>query len=171
MEPMLIWGLSLIAVSVLLIVIEMFIPSGGVIALTAGVVGVAGVVCLFLTDQNPVLWGSMGIVTLVILFPSAFFLWVKLLPSTSWGQALLGERPAEERQGLADREQAQRDRMRALVGERGRAVTPLRPVGTIEIGGTRYDALAEGVAIERGDEVRVTGAELTQLRVRPAGSA
>lgn len=168
MEPMLVWGLSLIAVSVLLIVVEMFIPSGGIIALTAGVVGVAGVVCLFLTDQNPVLWGSLGILTLVVLFPSAFFLWVKLLPSTSWGQALLGERPSEERQVLADREQDRRDAMRALVGQRGVAMTPLRPVGTVEINGSRYDALAEGVAIERGDAVRVTDADQTQLRVRPA---
>lgn len=167
MEPMLIWGLSLIAVSVLLIVVEMFIPSGGIIALTAGVVGVAGVVCLFLTDRNPVLWGSLGILTLLVLFPSAFFLWVKLLPTTSWGQALLGERPAEERQTLADREQEQRDAMRALVGEHGVAKTPLRPIGTVEVNGARYDALAEGVAIEPGDAIRVTGADLTQLRVRP----
>ncbi len=168
MEPMLIWGLSLIAVSVLLIVVEMFIPSGGIIALTAGVVGVSGVVCLFLTDRNPVLWGSLGILTLVVLFPSAFFLWVKLLPSTSWGQALLGERPAAERENLANREQAQRDKMRALIGERGVAMTPLRPVGTVEVKGSRYDALADGVAIERGDAVRVTGADINQLRVRPA---
>ncbi|MEL7484794.1 MAG: NfeD family protein [Planctomycetota bacterium] len=171
MEPMLIWGLSLIAVSVLLIVVELFVPSGGIIALTAGVVGVAGVVCLFLTDRNPVLWGSLGILTLVVLFPSAFFLWVKLLPTTSWGQALLGERPIEERQSLADREQEQRDLMRSLVGEQGVALTPLRPVGTIEVSGSRYDALAEGVAIEQGDAVRVTGADITQLRVRPATTA
>ncbi|MEO1715632.1 MAG: NfeD family protein [Planctomycetota bacterium] len=168
MEPMLVWGLSLIAVAVLLIVIEMFIPSGGIIALTAGVVGVSGVVCLFLTDRNPVLWGSLGILTLVVLFPASFFLWVKLLPTTSWGQALLGERPAAERQTLAEKEQEQRDGMRALVGEQGVAMTPLRPVGTVEVNGARYDALAEGVAIERGDAIRVTGADLTQLRVRPS---
>lgn len=167
MEPMLVWGLSLIAVSVLLIVIEMFVPSGGIIALTAGVVGIAGVVCLFLTDTNPVLWGSLGILTLVVLFPASFFLWVKLLPSTAWGQALLGERPAEELRQAADREQEQRDSMRALVGEHGIAKTPLRPIGTVEINGDRYDALAEGVAIEPGDAIRVTGADLTQLRVRP----
>ncbi|MEL6498506.1 MAG: NfeD family protein [Planctomycetota bacterium] len=170
MEPMLVWGLSLIAVAVLLIVVEMFIPSGGIIALTAGVVGVAGVVCLFLTDRNPVLWGSLGILTLIVLFPASFFLWVKLLPTTSWGQALLGERPESERQTLADREQESRDALRALIGEQGTAITPLRPVGTVEVAGSRYDALAEGIAIERGDAVRVTGADLTQLRVRPAAT-
>ncbi len=168
MEAMLIWGLSLIALSVLLIVIEFFVPSGGVIALTAGVVGIAGVVCLFLTDRNPVLWGMLGILTLVVLFPSAFVIWAKLLPSTSWGRALLGERPAAERRAVEEREQQERDTLRALVGERGVALTPLHPVGMVEVNGSRYDALAEGVAIERGDAIRVTDADATQLRVRPA---
>ena len=168
MEPMLIWGLSLIAVAVLLIVVEMFVPSGGIIALTAGVIGVAGVVCLFLTDRNPILWGSLGTLGLLVLFPTSLLLWIKLLPSTSWGQSLLGERPAAERQIVEDREQEQRDAMRALLGEQGIALTPLRPIGTVEIDGSRYDALAEGVAIERGDAIRVTRADQTQLRVRPA---
>ncbi|MEO1582965.1 MAG: NfeD family protein [Planctomycetota bacterium] len=168
MEPMLIWGLSLLAVTVVLIVIELFVPSGGVIAVAAGIVGIAGVVCLFRMDENPVLWGSLGIILLLVLFPASFALWVKLLPTTPWGRALLGERPEEERRAVIDRESDARDELHALVGERGVAVTPLMPVGMVDLEAGRHEALAEGVAIERGQAVRVTGVTGTQLRVRPA---
>ncbi|MEM8756382.1 MAG: NfeD family protein [Planctomycetota bacterium] len=168
MEPMLIWGLTLIAVAILLLVVELFIPSGGVIAAVSGVVGISGVVCLFLMDENGPLWGTAGILTLLVLFPSAFFVWAKLLPTTSFGRALIGEVPEEERREREHQEIDERLRLEALVGKRGLALTDLRPVGTIEIDGERFDALTEGVAVTRGQPVRVTAFRANQLRVRPA---
>ncbi|MEM1071230.1 MAG: NfeD family protein [Planctomycetota bacterium] len=168
MDPMLIWGLSLLGAAVLLIVVEMFVPSGGVIAVTAGVVGLAGVVCLFRMDQNGPLWGTAGILSLLILFPSSFFVWAKILPSTPVGRALIGEVAEETKREREDAEDSARQAFEALVGLHGTAVTDLRPVGIIEIDGDRHDALAEGVAIEAGQPVRVTSARANQLRVRPA---
>ncbi|MGP1272790.1 MAG: NfeD family protein [Phycisphaerales bacterium] len=166
MDPMLLWGLSLVGLSVLLLIVELFVPSGGVIALTAGVVGVAGVVCLFLMDSNGALWGSAGILTLLVLFPSAFFAWAKLLPSTSFGRALIGEVSDTEKQRREAAETRERERYEALVGRQGRAVTDLRPVGTVEVDGERFDALADGPAIESGEAIRVTSVRSHQIRVR-----
>lgn len=166
MDPMLVWGLSLVGLAVLLLLLELFIPSGGVIAVTAGVVGVAGVVCLFLMDQNGPLWGMAGILALLVLFPSAFFAWTKLLPSTTFGRALIGEVAEDEQRRREEVEFQERQRQESYVGQIGVAVTDLRPVGLIEVGGERIDALAEGPAIEAGQSVRVTAAALQQVRVR-----
>ena len=59
-------GLALLAASLLLIVVEVFVPSGGVISLVAAVVAVAGVVCLF---RVSVLWGFAGLLSMAILAP------------------------------------------------------------------------------------------------------
>ncbi|MBL8759125.1 MAG: hypothetical protein JNK35_11930, partial [Phycisphaerae bacterium] len=50
MEPLLLWGLGLLAASLLIVVIELFLPSAGVLALVATAVAIAGVVCLFRHD-------------------------------------------------------------------------------------------------------------------------
>lgn len=167
MDPMLFWGLGLLALSVLLLVIEIVVPSGGIISITSGVVGIAGIVCLFLMKEQGTLWGSAGILMMLIVFPSAFALWVKVIPSTRMGQRMIGALPEEE---VAKRERAERDlhdSLSSLVGQIGVAKSVLRPVGTIEIGGVRHEALAEDVAIEAGQKVRVTAIVDAKIRVRP----
>jgi len=148
MDPMLVWGLGLLAASVLLLFVEIFVPSGGVIATTAAIVGLAGVVCLFLMKEGGSLWGVSGSLMLVIVFPSAFVVWMKVLPNTSIGQKMMGIVSEEELAKRADRERDEHDELEALVGMEGVARSPLRPVGSILIAGQTRQALAEGVAIE-----------------------
>ncbi|MFI4891966.1 MAG: NfeD family protein [Phycisphaerales bacterium JB058] len=167
MDPMLLWGLGLLALSVLILVIEIFVPSGGMLAITSGVVGIAGIVCLFLMKEQGTLWGSAGILMMLIVFPSAFALWIKVIPSTRFGQRMMGVLPEDE---ITQREQLEREAhelLESLVGQEGVAKSALRPVGTIEIDEERYDALAEGVAIEPGQKVRVSAIVNAQIKVRP----
>lgn len=167
MDPMLLWGLGLLALSVLLLVIEIFVPSGGVISITSGVVGIAGIVCLFMMKEQGALWGSAGVLMMLIVFPSAFALWVKVIPSTRMGQRMIGALPEEE---VALRQREDRElfeTLEALVGQIGVAKSALRPVGSIEIDGIRHEALAEDVAIEPGQRVRVTSIVDAKIRVRP----
>jgi len=135
MDPMLVWGLGLLAASVLLLFVEIFVPSGGVIATTAAIVGLAGVVCLFLMKEGGSLWGVSGWLMLVIVFPSAFVVWMKVLPNTSIGQKMMGIVAEEELANRADRERDEHDELEALVGMEGVARSPLRPVGSILIAG------------------------------------
>ncbi|MCA9273654.1 MAG: hypothetical protein KDA31_11490 [Phycisphaerales bacterium] len=167
MDPMLIWGLGLLALSVLLLVIDIFVPSGGMLAITAGVVAISGIVCLFMMKEQGTLWGSAGILMMLIVFPSMFALWVKVIPHTRFGQRMMGVLPEEE---VSQREQLEREALEALealVGRIGVAKSALRPVGTIEIDEERYEALAEGLAIEPGQKVRVSAIVNAQIKVRP----
>jgi membrane-bound ClpP family serine protease len=163
-ESLLFWGLGLIAAGLLLVVIEVFVPSGGLIALTATGCSIAGVYCLFRYNTT---WGLMGILALVFIGPAVFAFALKIWPSTPMGRKLMGERPPElvEAERLADLKS--REQFQALVGAEGKVITDLRPVGMIEIDGRRYDALAQSSFVPAGSMVRITAVEGTQIRVRP----
>ncbi len=163
-QSYLLLGLGLIAAGVLLMVAEVFIPSGGILAVCAGLTTVAGLIALFLED---VTWGLVGTLAVLVLGPVAFSFALKVWPHTPIGRRmLLGDLSEEEiaRQKLAERDE--RDRRMALLGAEGVVVTPLRPVGVVRIGDTRYDALAETGLIEAGHKVRVTAVYDNQIKVR-----
>jgi membrane-bound serine protease (ClpP class) len=168
MEANLLLGLSLIAGAVLLVIVEVFIPSGGLIAITAGVVAIAGVVILFMEDP---VWGVIGMGLVVVLAPTAFIFAMKILPNTPVGRAMMGLPTPEEAEAKQREKERQRAERLALLGAEGEVVTALRPVGVIRIDGVRYDALAEGQFIEAGQKVRVTVIEDNQLKVRPIEEA
>jgi membrane-bound ClpP family serine protease len=162
-ETLLYAGIGLLAISILLIVVEAFIPSGGLIGTVAIIVAVAGLVSLFRYDLR---WGFAGLLSVIVLGPSSFFFAMSLLPSTPFGRRLIGEATEEQ---IAERDMAERherEKFAALVGREGVAITDLRPVGQVRIDTQRYEALAEGGLIDTGSPVRVTAANPSQIKVR-----
>lgn len=163
METMLLLGLSLLAVSLVLVMIEAFVPSGGVIGLAAGICAVIGVIALF---RYSMVWGASGLLSVVVLGPMAFLWAVQMLPNSSIGRKLIGPTPDEIAREIQEDELVDRDARLALIDATGVAVTDLRPIGLVEINGVRLDAMAEGGLIDRGQPVRVTGTDGMQIRVR-----
>src|SRR5699024_10672549 len=53
-----------------------------------------------------------------------------------------------------------------IVGKRGKAVTPLRPSGTIMIGKERLDAVSEGDYIREGEQIEIIAVEGARTIVR-----
>ncbi len=165
-EGLLLLGLGLIAASLLLIVVEVFVPSGGLIAITAGIAALVGVISLFRYDPW---WGLMGLVALMVIGPAALGFALKVWPNTPLGRRmLLGDMTEEQIEAERQKERSERDALHALVGAEGVAMTDLRPVGAVRIEGTRYDALAEVGVIAAGTKVRVTKVEFNQIKVREA---
>ncbi|MEL6330537.1 MAG: hypothetical protein AAFR38_12840 [Planctomycetota bacterium] len=170
-EALLFWGVVLVLLSLLLIVAEAFIPSGGVIAAISFVLAVAGIYMLFRHDVG---WGVTGLLTVLVLGPIAFFWSVNALPYTPFGRKLIG---AESDDAAAEREldeiQAERERL-ALIGRRGEALSDLRPIGLVRLDAAEgadpveSEALAEDGWIEAGDRIEVIGIDLHELRVRRA---
>ena len=163
METLLIAGLGLLALSILLIVLEAFVPSGGIIGAAAAICAVAGVVALFRVSST---WGLAGLLTVLLLGPMAFLWGLKLLPVTPMGRKLLGPSAGEIARASLEREKTEREARLALIDAEGAAVTDLRPIGVVEIDGVRHDARAEAGLIDRGTAVRVTGVDGMQIRVR-----
>lgn len=151
-DAQLYWGMVLIAVGLLLIVTEAFLPSGGVLGLISGVCALAGVVLMWRHSTG---WGATGTLVVLILGPTVFFWSVSMLPNTPLGRKLIGAPSDDE---VAEQELEEMERVsarRALIGSRGVTVTDLKPTGEIEIDGTTHDARGEQDWIDAGTPVEV----------------
>lgn len=161
MNESLMLGLALLGVALLLVVVEVFVPSGGVISLAATTVAIAGVVVLFRVSM---LWGIAGILAILILGPLVGLFALQILPSTPMGRRMLFGDLGHDEPVLSGLNTPELDR---LIGSEGTAVTDLRPIGVVKIGEERLDAVSELSFIRAGSRVRVTGVDPTQIRVRP----
>ena len=161
METLLIWGLILLALAFAVVVIDLFLPTAGILAAVSLVLAIAGVICLFRYDVK---WGFTGAALVVIGGPSLFFFGFKLMPHTPLGRKLIlgadkmdGDQPPPD---LASP-------LTALIGREGVVLTDLRPVGTIRIDGDKHEATSETMLVRAGTLVRVTGTDGLSLKVRP----
>lgn len=163
METLLVAGIGLILLGVLLVVIEAFLPSGGIIGLMAAVSAIAGVVLLFRHDG---MWGVTGLLVVIVLGPMLFYWCVKMLPYTPIGREIVGDTGEDIVAKRAEETSRWRETRNKLVDREGEAVTDLHPVGVVVIDGERHDAVAHGGLIDRGSGVRVVGVDGLQIQVR-----
>lgn len=171
-DALLYWGLGLLALSMVLLLIEVFVPSAGVIGVVAVVLAVVALVCLYRHDWR---WGVACTLAVLVLGPSVFFFGLSVFPSTPLGRRIIGPPtvdPEAEREADAE--------LLALINAEGDAVTDLRPAGFIRIdvsttarppATTRVQAISEVAFIPAGTRVRITGADGLAVRVRPASQA
>lgn len=156
------WALLLLALGLLLLVLEFFIPSGGGLAVLCALSFLGAIVAGFL--EGP-LTGALILLAEVVIVPLAVGLAIKWWPETPFGRLMLVPLPkspadvlpqTEAYVGLAD-----------LIGRRGLAKGTMLPSGLVIIEGKTYDAVSEGVAIEAGQAVVVVQISTQRLVVRP----
>jgi len=167
MSAMLLWGFGLVLLAGFLLFIELFVPSGGVIGLVAGVTAIAGVVFFW---RESTMWGLSGTLGVLILGPCAVAFMLKVYPETYVGRKLIlgGSKSEEETFAATVRAKArEHDHRLELIGHTGVTVTACRPVGQIRIDGKRFEALAESGVIDAGAEVTVVAIVDNQIKVRP----
>ncbi|MFK7760384.1 MAG: NfeD family protein [Phycisphaerales bacterium] len=167
MDTLLMAGIGLILLAALLMVIEAFVPSGGIIGVAAGVVAIAGVVLLFRYDPT---WGVIGLLVSVILGPMIFFWSLKMLPNTPMGKVMFGDSD-EDIAAKRDHDNSHwREERNALMEQTGTALTDLHPVGIVQINDKRHDAIAKGPIIDKGTPIRVVSVTGMQIEVRAHNS-
>ncbi len=153
------WPIIFLLTGLLLLTLEMFVPSGGFI-------GFVAVACLGLglwnAFQSSQRLGITFLLVDVVAVPAtaiaAFRLWVR----SPMGRRFSLAPPDPEEIDVSHRDR----RVRDLVGVEGRAQTPLRPCGHVEIQGRRYDGMSESGLIAEGDRVRVIRVRSGQVVVR-----
>jgi len=152
------WATVLVLIGCALVVLEVFIPSGGLISFLAVVALVGGIAMAF--RQN-VATGMGFMVVTVIAVPTVVGLAFKYWPRTPMGKAFLGE--------LAhDGELVPEDPRRELVGRVGIATSKMLPSGGVQIDGKTIDAISQGMAIEPGQAVVVVEVKGNRVLVRLA---
>ena len=155
----LIFAVFLYFACAVLIIAEVFVPSGGLISICALACLVGGIVIFF---QYSVTAGWIGIGIAAIMIPSVLVVAYKIFPKTRFGKSVTLT-PPERRQGDAIPDT---DKLKELLGAEGVVLTTLRPVGMCDFSGQRIECVAEGGYVEESKKVKVINVESTQLTVR-----
>jgi len=166
----LVWGLVLLAVAVALFFVEAFLPTGGIIGAASGLAAVSGVVCLFWRDSTLGLVAATGV---ILAMPFAIAFALKVAPDTPFAkwvtlkddQEPLNNQNMRQPNPAAEGESSRDQRPRLKVGDTGKTLTPLFPVGTCLIHGRREECLAQRGVIEKGVNVRVVAVDGNEVSV------
>ncbi len=153
----------LFLVAVVLILLDIIIPSGAML-LVAGIAAGLGSVLFGFRDSF-----STGL-TFLILFlaaiPILFMAFLHLWPKTGLGKKILGEIPKAQSYQWSDTTRI--SDAKQLIGVNGVAESDLLPSGTVRIEGHSFESLSDGPPIHRGDSVRVVRVDMGRLVVVPA---
>ncbi len=146
---------SLAAVGVLLVFVELFVP--GAIAGIAGALALLVSVALTYNEYG-VDRGNIMLVCVIVFGAALLIWWMRSFSNSALGRkwTLHSEVPNDPAQSA----------FFALADRTGTALTELRPAGTAMIGGARIDVIAESEMIERGAAIRVVRVEGKKVVVR-----
>ena len=152
------WAIILMLIGCGLVVLEVFIPSGGIIAFFSTIAIIASIVVAFRRDTTT---GLSFVVLTLMAVPTAVGLAFKVWPLTPMGKAFLGELKSTE-------EMKPVDTRRELVGKVGIAKSKMLPSGSVQIDGKYIDAISQGAAIDLGQAGVVVEVRANRVVVRPA---
>jgi membrane-bound serine protease (ClpP class) len=127
------------------VVAELFVPTHGVLAVIAGICALAAVVVA--SSVSVALGVGFGVLV-VVATPVVFFYAAKIYPQTAVGKRVLLAPPSP---AMTERGEIPE----AVVGDRGVAMTVLRPAGSVEIRGRRVSCVSEAEVIGAGTAVEV----------------
>ncbi len=160
MDP-LYWSIALIACGLIVVVLEVFIPSAGVLGVLAAVLVVSGIAVGFVDSFQT---GAVMLLVTSLLLPVLFVVMVKVWPNTPIGRLILVQPPKSE-DVIPVNEHL--DAIKKLVNKVGYAKSKMLPSGIIAIDGVQYDAVSEGFAIEAGEPVKVIEIRSNRIYVQP----
>lgn len=150
----LLWGVLLIALGLSLLLVEFFVPSAGIIALTSSICVVSGIVCIFYRDTT---LGLAATVIVLVLVPFVIGWGLHMLPHTPLFRWLSLPNPP--------RNDADKETSESLVGKEGVAIKDLHPIGPCTIDGKRHECLSRSGLIKAGSRIRVTSEDAFQIKV------
>jgi membrane-bound serine protease (ClpP class) len=153
--------IAVLVIGLILLVLELFVPSGGVIGILAVICILAAIVLGFMIDVKI---GILFLVLTVILVPALLGGMLKVWPHTPLGKNLFAQPPQPD-EVLPDDERYRE--FKELVGKRGIAKTKMLPSGSIRVNNRTYDAVSNGVAIDPGESVEVIAIRANHIVVRP----
>jgi len=160
------WSALLLLLGLLLVMVEVFIPSGGVLGFLSITSLVAGVILAFYHRGAEV--GFLFLTVTAVALPVTLMMAFRWWPKTPMGRRILLDVPKSD-EVLPD--SPERRWLRQMVGRVGVAKSLMLPSGAIEVDGHTIDALTEGTPIERGQRVRVIAVNGNRVVVRVADDA
>jgi membrane-bound ClpP family serine protease len=155
------WAVLLLFVGLILLVMEIFFPSAGVLAFLAAASLIGAIVMAF---QQGIPTGVVFLIITPVGIVSFLVLAFKYWPKTSFGRRMLLDTPTKSDTLPEDPE---KDFLKNLVGRVGKTKCKMLPSGIIFIDGRKIDAVSEGMPIEVNQDVRVIQVRGKRVVVRP----
>jgi membrane-bound serine protease (ClpP class) len=163
-EYWLVWSLVLLVAGLLISVMEVVLPSGGLLAIAALGALLGSLICAYqLSGAAAAIFACIE----VICVPAVVIMAFKILPKTSLGRQLILSPPVSPKmeKQTAHSAAVSNDVLAALVDKQGITATMLRPSGTVEIDGRRLSVVTRGEMIAAGKAVRVIEVEGNRIVV------
>lgn len=157
MEPIQILGIVVLVIGVILIGVEFYMPG-------FGVPGALGVACaaagVFLTGRTVSERIIVGVITIVVVA-------VMLVISIIVFNSKKVRSPIKLETDLSGKDLfIDANDMEYLVGQKGTALTDLRPSGKGEFNGVKLDILSQGEFINKGSALEITEIKNNRIVVR-----
>jgi len=149
-----------ILVAVLLLTVEVFLPTAGTVGILSLLVAIAAVAAAFLHNA---MYGSIFLLLIVVAIPFLFAAAVKIWPHTPIGRMILIGEIKKENVMPKDSHYI---RVADQIGKIGIAHTKMYPSGIVIIEDQKFDALTKGFPIEAGESVKVVSVEANRLQVQ-----
>jgi membrane-bound serine protease (ClpP class) len=160
MHPLVVAAI-LIVLGFLVVGLELFVPSAGLLAILAALLIVGGIVAAFFYTLTA---GAIVLAITCFSLPLIFAAALKIWPNTPIGRRILiGAMTEEDVLPQSDLQ----DPLKPLIGRRGVAKTKMLPSGIVQIDDRNYDAISDGYAIEPRSHVEVISVRTKRLVVRP----
>lgn len=156
----LVLAVFLFAACAILLVLEIFVPSFGLLTVTSLVCLGAGISIFF---EYGALIGWIGVAAAAVLIPLIWIITYRIFPKTSIGRKMILGKPDA---GKGDAVPDCRD-LQEMLSKIGVVRTPLRPVGICDFDGRRFECVSERGFIEVDQKVRVIRVQGAALTVRP----
>ena len=158
-----VWVLLLLIVGLAVMVLEVFLPSGGILGFLSLTAIVAAITTAFLELGATAGFVVLAVATVVV--PTVLALAFRWFPETPLGRRVLPPPPDPADVAPAA---ARRLELEKLLGRSGRALSEMLPWGMVEIDGLRVEAQSDGGPIECGAAVQAVSVQGRHLVVAPA---
>ncbi|MCA9152758.1 MAG: NfeD family protein [Planctomycetales bacterium] len=154
------WPSIVLLAAIALLVLELFVPSAGVIGVLSALGFGSAIIMAFMNGGLQM--GTLFVAVTVVLVPIVLNFALKLWPKTYLGQKMLNQPSPAEQAVPAEHRQRQQ-----WIGQVGIALTPLLPAGAIRIEDRTVDAISDGTPVDKGAIVEVVAVRGVHLIVRP----
>ena len=162
MQPI-IWAILLMSFGLGLAMLEVFIPSAGILGFLSLTAIITAIVLAFSFSGTTAGFLFLGIAA--VSLPATVIVAFKWLPNTPFGRRLMLGMPKGTDVLPED---DPRRAYQALIGTQGIAKSAMLPGGTISIEDKTYEAVSESGALDAGDPVAVVRIRNNRLVVRKA---
>jgi membrane-bound serine protease (ClpP class) len=161
-------NIVLFIIGVILLLLEIFVIPGFAITGVIGIILIIGSIFLSLVGNNLPYWDSAAVSRAAIqLSASLLFAFIliyilaKFLPKSSAFSRLVLSNEEKADQGFVSYPS-----VKELIGMEGIALTTLRPAGSAEFNGQRYDVVADWEYIPKGNKIKVIRVEGIKVVVK-----